>query len=1000
MSSTIDPAKLKVVDLRQELAARGLDTKGNKPVLVKRLKDALEAELQQELPNSSIADTSTEDFDTSQQQLEEQQSLVEEAVESTDVEFTESAASAPSEEDNQQLPVEEAAVNPIAVETTTDTKQVEEKTEPETIENGQLNKKDDISNATTEETSQATDVTANTTTAENPDDANEEKTGEKRKRSKSPSPERAQQRRRSKSPIKEDEPPIDNNKVQLSWYDSDLHLQLDKESFLSAKPLHEGAFGYAWAGVRATHGISIGKVRYEVKVSEELKWDDLSKQYDYHRRDYDHNRRNKKDEKKKNSSQSSTGNSANNKETKSDATEGGGGAENGQAMDTSEAEVKTEIKTETEVTNATENSQDKMEVSESSEKQIKEESKQNENQEATEQAIKGNDEKDDKDNEKNENEKKNEEEKIEKEDDQFMPHLLRVGWSILHTDLQLGQNNHSFAYESSGKFVMNKNYEDFGKLFTVGDVIGAYLDIDDENISVSYTVNGELQAVTRVINKSEFPDDFVLFPHVLSRNFAFELNLGSREEPWFPAPDELADYVFIDKADVVAGPMRPENRSDCEVILMCGLPASGKTHWVREFMETHMDKEYTVIGDKHLLQKMETVNGKPLKSNFKGRWSLLLDKLQKSINRLIDIASQRRRNYIIDETNVIPSAQRRKLRPFEGFKRKAVVVVVDDDEQTKRQNLQEASDGGKHVPDSSVLEMKALMGLPQKGEWLDEVEYVGLDEEKSQEMVKKYNKLGRQAGYGCGNRKFGRRDDRWQNRRYDNRGKNFRDNRSYSNNRYDRGPPQRQSNWHAASSGGAGWRDRRDHRGPPAGASRDWRNSRGSIRNEPRPSNRSSSSNNYNRNRSSGGGGGNRSGNWTSWNSGSQGVWGSSSYGGGGGWSSGASSGQNWGQSNQWKYGGGGGSGSSAGQGYGGYAGGWGYYNQYPQGWSGSASNSSQGKPTNKMSMSGSTGKSTGSGSNNLSQQQWAQYAQQYAQQCAAFSQSSSAYKMDPYCSN
>lgn len=44
--------------------------------------------------------------------------------------------------------------------------------------------------------------------------------------------------------------------------DSDLHLQVDKESFLSARPYHEGAFGYAWAGVRATHGVSSGKVKY------------------------------------------------------------------------------------------------------------------------------------------------------------------------------------------------------------------------------------------------------------------------------------------------------------------------------------------------------------------------------------------------------------------------------------------------------------------------------------------------------------------------------------------------------------------------------------------------------------------------------------------------------------------------------------------------------------------------------------------------------------------
>lgn len=42
--SDIDPNKLKVVELREELKSRGLDTKGTKPVLVKRLKKALNEE--------------------------------------------------------------------------------------------------------------------------------------------------------------------------------------------------------------------------------------------------------------------------------------------------------------------------------------------------------------------------------------------------------------------------------------------------------------------------------------------------------------------------------------------------------------------------------------------------------------------------------------------------------------------------------------------------------------------------------------------------------------------------------------------------------------------------------------------------------------------------------------------------------------------------------------------------------------------------------------------
>lgn len=42
--------------------------------------------------------------------------------------------------------------------------------------------------------------------------------------------------------------------------DSDLNLQVDKNTFISAKPLIDGCFGFLWAGARATYGISSGKV--------------------------------------------------------------------------------------------------------------------------------------------------------------------------------------------------------------------------------------------------------------------------------------------------------------------------------------------------------------------------------------------------------------------------------------------------------------------------------------------------------------------------------------------------------------------------------------------------------------------------------------------------------------------------------------------------------------------------------------------------------------------
>lgn len=55
-----------------------------------------------------------------------------------------------------------------------------------------------------------------------------------------------------------------------------------------------------------------------------------------------------------------------------------------------------------------------------------------------------------------------------------------------------------------------------------------------------------------------------------------------------------------------------------------------------------------------------------------------------------------------------PSAQRRKLREFDGYRRVAVCVVVAEDEQRARASTREAADG-KEVPDPAVTDMKGLL---------------------------------------------------------------------------------------------------------------------------------------------------------------------------------------------------------------------------------------------------------------------------------------------------
>ena len=58
-----------------------------------------------------------------------------------------------------------------------------------------------------------------------------------------------------------------------------------------------------------------------------------------------------------------------------------------------------------------------------------------------------------------------------------------------------------------------------------------------------------------------------------------------------------------------------------------------------------------------------------------------------------------------EQTNVYPSAQRRKMKGFTGFHRRAVVVCPDDDE-LKRRFAKQGTVEGKQVPENAVYDMK------------------------------------------------------------------------------------------------------------------------------------------------------------------------------------------------------------------------------------------------------------------------------------------------------
>lgn len=63
--------------------------------------------------------------------------------------------------------------------------------------------------------------------------------------------------------------------------------------------------------------------------------------------------------------------------------------------------------------------------------------------------------------------------------------------------------------------------------------------------------------------------------------------------------------ALIAEEKYIAGPQRPESRKECEVILMVGLPGSGKTTWVLNHLKENPEKRYDVIGPDALIAKMK-----------------------------------------------------------------------------------------------------------------------------------------------------------------------------------------------------------------------------------------------------------------------------------------------------------------------------------------------------------------------------------------------------------
>ena len=92
-------------------------------------------------------------------------------------------------------------------------------------------------------------------------------------------------------------------------------------------------------------------------------------------------------------------------------------------------------------------------------------------------------------------------------------HELRVGWSTNDTSMQLGEDETSWAYAGNGMAASANNFEEYGAGFAKGDVVGAFVDLTADPVTITFSKNGEDQGQAFSIPKEQLAGR-PLFPHI------------------------------------------------------------------------------------------------------------------------------------------------------------------------------------------------------------------------------------------------------------------------------------------------------------------------------------------------------------------------------------------------------------------------------------------------------------------------------------------------------
>lgn len=320
-------------------------------------------------------------------------------------------------------------------------------------------------------------------------------------------------------------------------------------------------------------------------------------------------------------------------------------------------------------------------------------------------------------------------------------HGCRIGWSVPTTDVVcLGEDEQSFAYCSTGDILTCNTFTKYGEGYGPGDAIGCMIDLDA--LTISFSKNGK--ATGEAVKIPENLKGKVFMPHIVIKNTMARFNFHSPSlNESFP-PEEYKYIGMAPEEDIEKSPKGP-GRIEPEVIVLVGLPGTGKTTWAKKFERDNLGKRYAIISVESILSQMK------LDKKNDGQFLQQMSRIaSETITELVKAASNQNRNIILDGTNVYQSARRRKLKFFKGFKRIAKVFVTSQEtseqyQEASAQNVKEKDEESKKAEADALISMQSNFELPLVSSVeFDEIDYIGTSEEEAKALVQEFKAKARE----------------------------------------------------------------------------------------------------------------------------------------------------------------------------------------------------------------------------------------------------------------